>query len=91
MKTFGTFSSLNASIEKCEVCWIGQSRFRKDKPVKCKLTFLVTSSIKILGVRFSYKKEIADDNFFRSTELHAVGTKHLASALSDLGWKDSSI
>ena len=27
MKTFGTFSSLNASIEKCEVCWIGQSRF----------------------------------------------------------------
>ena len=25
MKTFGTFSSLNASTEKCEVGWIGQS------------------------------------------------------------------
>ena len=51
MKTFGTFSSLNASIEKCEVCWIGQSRFRKDRPANCKLTSL--SSIKILGVHFS--------------------------------------
>ena len=40
MKTFGTFSSLNGSIEKCEVCWIGQSRFRKDRPVNCKLTSL---------------------------------------------------
>ena len=58
MKKFGTFSSLNASIEKCEVCWIGQSRFRKDRPVNCKLTSLVTSSIKILGVHFSYNKEI---------------------------------
>ena len=42
MKTFGTFSSLNASIEKCEVCWTDQPRFRKDRPVKCKLTSLVT-------------------------------------------------
>ena len=64
MKTFGTFSSLNASIDKCEVCWIGQSRFRKDRPVNCKLTCLVTSSIKILGVHFSYNKEIADDKNF---------------------------
>ena len=63
MKTFGTFSSLNASIKKCEVCWIGQSRFRKDRPVNCKLTSLVTSSIKTLGVHFSYK-EIADDKNF---------------------------
>ena len=64
MKTFGTFSSLNASIEKCEVCWIGQSRFRKDRPANCKLTSLVTSSIKILGVHFSYNKEIPDDKNF---------------------------
>ena len=64
MKTFSTFSSLNASIEKREVCWIGQSRFRKDRPVNCKLTSLVTSSIKILGVHFSYNKEIADDKNF---------------------------
>ena len=64
IKTFGTFSSLNASNEKCEVCWIGQSRFRKDRPVNCKLTSFVTSSIKILGVHFSYNKEIADDKIF---------------------------
>ena len=51
-------------IEKCEVCWIGQPRFRKDMPVNCKLTSLVTSSIKILGVHFSYDKEIADDKKF---------------------------
>ena len=61
MKTFGTFSSLNASIEKCEVCWIGQSRFRKDRPVKCKLTTLATSSIKILGVHFSMMREEGRD------------------------------
>ena len=64
MKTSGTSSSLNASIEKCEVCWIGQYRFRKDRPVKHKLTFLVTSSIKIPGVHFNYNKEIADDKKF---------------------------
>ena len=64
MKTFGTFSSLNASIEKREVCWIGQSRFQKDRPANCKLTSLVTSSIKILDVHFSYNKEIADDKNF---------------------------
>ena len=64
MKIFGTFSSLNASTEKCEVCWIGQSRFRKDRPLNCKLTSLITSSIKILGVHFSYNKEIADDKHF---------------------------
>ena len=34
MKTFGTSSSLNASTEKCEVCWIGQSRFRLDRASK---------------------------------------------------------
>ena len=64
MKTFGTFSCLNASIEKCEVCWIGQSRFWKDRPASCKLTSIVISSIKILGVHFSYNKEIADDKNF---------------------------
>ena len=64
MKTLGTFPSLNASIEKFEVCWIGQFKFPKDRPVNCKLNSLVTSSIKILGVRFSYKKEIADDKNF---------------------------
>ena len=64
MKTFDTFSSLNVSTENCEVCWIGQSRFRKDRPVNCKLTSLVTSSIKILGMHFSYDKEIADDKHF---------------------------
>ena len=64
IKTFGTFSSPNASILKCEVCWIGQSRFRKDRPVNCELTSLVTSSFKILGLHFSYNKEIADDKNF---------------------------
>ena len=64
MKTYGTFPSLNDSIEKCEICWIAKSRFRKDRPVKCKLTSLVASSIKILGVHFSYNKEIADDKNF---------------------------
>ena len=64
MKTFGTFSPLKASIEKCEVCWIGQSRCQKDMSVKCKFTSLVTRFIIILGVHFNYNKEIADDKKF---------------------------
>ena len=96
MKTFGTFSSLNASIEKCEVCWIGQYRFRKDRPANCKLTSLVTSSINILVLYTRCAFQLQQRNcwwqkFFRFTERYAVSAKHLASALSDFGWKDSSI
>ena len=58
METFGTFSSLNASTERCDICWTCQSRFRKYRPVNCKLTSLVQ------GVHFSYNKEIADNKNF---------------------------
>ena len=50
MRKFGEFSSLHANVEKCEACWIGCSECRTDKPVNCKVTSLIRSSIKILGV-----------------------------------------
>ena len=53
MANFELFSSLKANIEKCEVCWLGKSKYRGDKPGNCKLISLVTGSIKILGVHFS--------------------------------------
>ena len=64
MRKFGEFSSLHASVEKCEACWIGHSKCRTDKPVNCKVTPLIRSSIKILGVHYSYNREVAEDKNF---------------------------
>ena len=69
MRKFGEFSSLHANVEKCEACWIGRSKCRTDKPVNCKVTSLIRSSIKILGVHYSYNREAAEDkNFSELTE-----------------------
>ena len=51
------FSSLHTNVEKCEACWIRSSECRTDKPVNCKVTSLIRSSIKILGVHHSYNRE----------------------------------
>ena len=58
MSKFGEFSSLRANVEKCEACWIGRSKCRTDKPVNCKVTSLIRSLIKILGVHYSYNREV---------------------------------
>ena len=67
MANFEVFSSLKANIEKCEVCWLGKSKYRGDKPGNCKLISLVTGSIKILGVHFSLDKTLSRDKNFLST------------------------
>ena len=65
LKKFGEFSSLRINIEKCEACWIGRAKNRNTKPVKCKWTSLTKSSIKILGICFSYDKALVEkDNFY---------------------------
>ena len=64
MRKFGEFSSLHANVEKCEAYWIGRSKCRTDKPVNCKVTSLIGSSIKILGVHYSYNREVAEDKNF---------------------------
>ena len=64
MRKFGEFSLLHANVEKCEACWIGCSKCRTDKPVNCKVTSLIRSSIKILGVHYSYNREVAEDKNF---------------------------
>ena len=64
MRKFGEFSSLHANVEKCEACWIGRSKCKTDKPVNCKATSIIRSSIKILGVHYSYNMEVAEDKHF---------------------------
>ena len=60
LKKFEEFSSLRINAEKCEACWIGRAKNRNTKPVKCKCT-----SIKILGICFSYDKALVEkDNFY---------------------------
>ena len=68
MKTFGTFSSLKISMEKCEACWLGKSKGNTDKPIDCKWVPLKTKTIKILGTHFSYNRELEEKmNFFNLT------------------------
>ena len=61
MRKLGEFSSLHANVEKCEACWIGHSKCRTGKPVNCKVTSLIRSSIKILVVHYSYNREVVED------------------------------
>ena len=74
MANFELFSSLKANIEKCEVHWLGKSKYRKDKPGNCKLISLVTGSIKILGVHYSLDKIFSRDKTFSGllVEMRAI-------------------
>ena len=60
MKTFGTFSSLKISVEKCEAFWLSRSKGNTDKPIDCKGVPLKTKTIIILGTHFSYNKELEE-------------------------------
>ena len=62
---FERFSSLRINVEKCEACWNGRAKNRNTKPAKCKWTSLTKSSIRILGICFSYDKALVEkDNFY---------------------------
>ena len=37
MKGFELFSSLKMNVEKCEACWIGNSKTKADKPILFKI------------------------------------------------------
>ena len=66
MKLYEVFSSLRVNVDQSEPCWIGRSKGWTDKPLKCKWVCLQTDSIKILGIYFSYDKQIANNkNFIR--------------------------
>ena len=68
MKTFGTFSSLKISVEKCEACCLGKSKGNTDKPIDSKWVLLETKTIKILDTHFSYNKELEEKmNFYNLT------------------------
>ena len=66
MKLYEVFSSLRENVDKSGACWIGRSKGRTDKPLKCKWVCLLTDAIKILSTYFSYDKQIATNkNFIR--------------------------
>ena len=56
MKGFELFSALKMNVEKCEACWIRNSKSKADKPFQCKWISLKKNTIKILGTHFSYDK-----------------------------------
>ena len=65
MHEFDKYSSLRANVDKCESCWIGKAKKKVSKPIKCRWTSLAKTSIKILGIYFSYDKKLAEkDNLY---------------------------
>ena len=64
MKLYEVFSSLRANVDKSEACWIRRLKERTGKPLKCKRLCLQTDAIKILGIYFSYDKQIANNKNF---------------------------
>ena len=47
-------SHLKINDDKCEACWIGKAKYRKEYPVECTWRSLVSDPIKILGAYFGY-------------------------------------
>ena len=64
MKVYKVFSFLRVNVNKSEACWIGKAKERTDKPLKCRWVCLQTDAIKILGMYFSYDKQIANNKNF---------------------------
>ena len=56
MEGFELFSSLTIHVEKCQACWIGNSKSKTDKPVQCKWISLKSNTIKTPGTHFGYDK-----------------------------------
>ena len=65
MKRFQKFSSLKINVDKFEAYWLGEARHWTTQPAQCKWTSRTKSCIKILGITFSYDKDLADkENFY---------------------------
>ena len=64
MKVYEVLSSLRVNVDKSEACWIGKAKGRTNKPLKCRWVCLQTDAIKILGIYFSYDKQIANNKNF---------------------------
>ena len=64
MKKFEVFSSLKINVEKCEAAWLGKAKNCVTKIISCKWQSMTQSTVKILGVRFSYDKKLADKENF---------------------------
>ena len=94
MKGFKLFSSLKMNVEKCEACWIGNSKIKADKPVQCKRTSLKSNTIKILGTHFSCDKILERKmNFYNlRTECHTIyNPEHLETEMVVLSRENTNI
>ena len=67
MSLYSKYSSLRANCEKCKASWIGGSKTSYEKPVNCRWVSLVSGTIKILGIHFSYNKKLVQKESFTNT------------------------
>ena len=73
-KIFERFSSLKINVEKCEAPWVGRMKENNEKVVNCKWKSVLKSMIRILGVSFSYNKQLAGKENFCNvmTDFHTL-------------------
>ena len=64
---FYHFSDLKTNIEKCEIAGIGSLKMVKEAACGLKCIDLSNDTIKILGIHFSYSKEVHMQNNFLTT------------------------
>ena len=67
MSVYSKYSSLRSNYEKCEASWIGGSKTSNEKPFNCRWVSLVTGTIIILRIHFSYNKKLAQKGNFTKT------------------------
>ena len=60
------YFSKKANIDQREIAWIGLSKYKMDKPVKCRLVSLVKDLVRILDIYFSYNWNISENKYFLS-------------------------
>ena len=64
---FYYFSGLKANIEKCEIAGIGSLKGVTEAVCGLKCVDLLNNTIKILGIHFSYNKNVQMQNIFITT------------------------
>ena len=68
LENFSRITSMNINFNKSEAAWIGTESNNESKPIGCNWVNLNISSLKILGIHFSYSKSELNRLNFRSAE-----------------------
>ena len=66
-KDFSSFSDLNPNMPKCDIAGIGSVKGVERAACGMKNTDLTKDAVKIIGIKFSYNKDIQSELNFRTS------------------------